>query len=103
MSGHTPGPWHVSEKGFIAGESAPTVYATDDELRYVAFCNDRWNEKGRETDNLANARLIAAAPELLESLEAMYAMFNGNGVTPEDDAAIDAARSAIAKATGAAP
>lgn len=63
----TPAPWHVAERGFSRRGlwSAPTVYFTDNELRYVAVCAcaDELNF-GRPTDNLANARLIALAPEM---------------------------------------
>lgn len=60
------------------------------------------NSDGGERDRKAEeaARLIAAAPDLLEALEAMYEMFNGNGITSDDDDAIIAARASIAKATG---
>ena len=54
-------------------------------------------------NRIENARLIAAAPELLAALETAYMALIGylpahrNDVT---DAAIGAARAAIAKATG---
>ena len=75
---------------------APTVYATDDELRYVAVCAcaDFMNET--PTDNLANARLIASAPELLEALMAIA----GDGVQRVSDDLLIKARAAIAKAEG---
>lgn len=36
----TDGPWHTMDDGFARSGlwSAPTVYATDDELRYIAVC-----------------------------------------------------------------
>ena len=64
--GITPGPWHINPKGFGNVSDHKTVYATDGELRYVAICEDFANM--RPTNNGANARLIAAAPELLEAL-----------------------------------
>jgi hypothetical protein len=68
---HTPGPWHVANEGFARKGlwSAPTVYATDDDLRYVAVCAcaDELNFHSA-TDNLANAHLIAAAPDMLAAL-----------------------------------
>jgi hypothetical protein len=68
----TPGPWFVSEDGFSRkGEKTPTVYAADNELRYIAKCNDGLNIN--PTPNLSNAEFIAHAPEdirrLLEEVE----------------------------------
>jgi hypothetical protein len=55
-------PWHVIETGFSRrGDGPPTVYAADDELRYIAVCDDKWNIT--LTDNLANAKFIAHARE----------------------------------------
>ena len=48
----------------------------------------------------ANARLIAAAPELLQALDALVANLSEGDFISESR--IDAARAAIAKATGAA-
>ena len=94
---HTPGPWkstvyHNSENGDtrIEIESAGQPYR---------ICRVH-------LDNTANARLIAAAPELLEALENLYrhcAMIHsqwGEGSNQrEADAAIAAGHAAIAKAT----
>ena len=102
---HTPGPWHVAESGFSRRGlwSAPTVYATDDELRYVAVCAcaDELNFH-RATDNLANARLIAAAPDLLDALVQWQSADRDND--PRER--MNARRSrdaAIAKARGVPP
>jgi len=63
----TPGPWFLSENGFSRKRNCPTVYAIDEELRYIAFCDDRFNFT-EETPNLFNAHLIANAPEWLRFL-----------------------------------
>jgi len=92
MSGATKGPWHVNDK-------------IRDEL-YVEYkggficdmqCSD--TEK-QEAEVRANARLIAAAPELLAALQ-----FIVNCAEPGEDAVLDVdgynlACAAIAKATG---
>ena len=56
-AGHTPGPWRV-------------VHHNDDTNRVVVFgiCEVWSTSRGTEA-KLANARLIAAAPELLEALK----------------------------------
>jgi hypothetical protein len=57
----------------------------------------------RETEETrANARLIAAAPELLETLEAVTDALAGHELNNGDVSAINKARAAIAKARGAA-
>jgi hypothetical protein len=81
---HTPGPWRY------------TKHAVDEDYMLV-FC-------GSDGDNLrgycgeANARLIAAAPELLEALVNLLAVHECQGGTKYH--AGDIARAAIAKATG---
>ena len=85
MSAHTPGPWDVPNKSVkIRGcNFLATVHWDDDEAE-------------------ANARLIAAAPDLLAALEAVTACLRGfhaaDDFGPLDDEAIDAALDAIAKA-----
>ena len=81
---HTPGPW-AADNGIIrradgCGIAIMTNVQSDDEL-------------GPERE--ADARLIAAAPELLEALKRV----SGFSVTPDD---INSARDAIAKAEGGA-
>ena len=95
---HTPGPWRVQVTGhsFVVEAHTHTEVISVDENGNPC----RWSEY-----NEANARLIAAAPEMLAALETAYMALIGylpahrNDVT---DAAISAARAAIAKATGGA-
>lgn len=93
---HTPGPW-VPE----FGESC-RVRAKQDGGKVAIMMNLKGLHGliGRRTgaEVAANARLIAAAPELLEALE--YIM--GDSVSFLRDTAIEKARSAIAKAEGKA-
>jgi len=65
MSRHTPGPWEINERhgGVIYIEGVGNT---------VAICHD----DGFDIDHAeaeANARLIAAAPQMLEALEACAA------------------------------
>ena len=61
---HTPGPWHVNdETGWIsAGRYAH---------RNVCLIADDLGDSDEREQGLANARLIAAAPDLLKALEAI--------------------------------
>lgn len=85
---HTPGPWMVEGR---------TVYALNDDgyNRFSALVQDA-HTPGDELE--ANAQLIAAAPELLEALEALTA--NYADVEQGGSKNVDKARAAIAKATG---
>lgn len=90
MSAHTPGPW--SGKTVIA-----MTVALEECGVSLGFGSNRTEEA------VANARLIAAAPELLEALKLCASVCAGetsdkNGLI----SALEAARSAMKKATGAA-
>lgn len=94
MSEHTPGPWTQGKQGknkelvYIGGAKEPAV-GTGMHCTWID-CNTE-----------ANARLIAAAPDLLNALQLYIAH------APEPECAIwrdvqNRARAAIAKATGEA-
>lgn len=98
-SKHTPGPWRIGDAGRTVfgppnGNPSPQTVAS--------------------VTHKANARLIAAAPEMLEALRGMLATVERGeadsrgramwtireGATRAYCDALDAARSTIAKATG---
>jgi len=91
---HTPGPWYLEEHYL-------TVQVNDEEVDFhgnpIKFIIARANDT-------ANARLIAAAPELLEALQTLTKWANVAGCDREEGSILDnnikAARAAIAKATG---
>lgn len=91
MSKHTPGPWRVVEDRV---PSSLEVYAGK---TAIAEC---WRRADVETE-IANARLIASAPELFAALQLMVDRFldtEGSYGAWENEA-IEAARAAIEKAT----
>lgn len=92
---HTPGPWHIGVRTYHAGRD---VYGPKGEPVAVADQDITLPE-----ESAANARLIAAAPELLAALVALVGEADLGEVDLDDDdrAKLDAARAAIAKATGA--
>jgi hypothetical protein len=105
---HTPGPWSWERPSRIMLDAGAQRYAlyTGTELKpnWVAeihFSKHDIINKGME-ENAANARLIAAAPELLEALQEMlnrYAPY-GSGDSNARAEAINKATSAISKARG---
>lgn len=85
----TPGPWYCPPDS-VGGVSRTTVWSGNGDIQ-IAECKS----KGLALAcNRANARLIAAAPELLEALQGVVRV--ADRVTVE----FDAARAAIAKALG---
>lgn len=91
---HTPGPWTVKEGVdyvgvCVAGQGGTVV--------------DFFNENKPHKQNLANAHLIASAPELLEAcrLAVVDYEYQNDGYAPRPDApVIKALKQAIAKAEG---
>ena len=96
---HTPGPWHTKREGFS------TVYVEaslgNGWVQEVAACGP--TAAGQDQQE-ANARLIAAAPDLLEALESVTRTSGRMPITsdPYFAAAMRRAAAVIAKATGAA-
>jgi len=82
MNKHTPAPWHVANGVQIRSER--------DQIAKVWMM--------RHGEGKANAHLIAAAPDLLESLENCVELIEL--ISPVEGDEIRRARSAIAKARG---
>ena len=101
MSAHTPGPWMLGDSdlpvsslavcGLPVGRRHGTI---------VRFAKPRPDGVSFE-ESYCNARLIAAAPELLEALQALAsADFGPAEWTESAERAALLARAAIRKATG---
>lgn len=90
MKLHTPGPWaRIIADGYIVRH--PQIYSDTGPV-----ANATWLGDSRLEELNANARLIAAAPELLEALEALLDYENGI----QKAKAEQMARAAITKAGG---
>lgn len=93
---HTPGPWNVSPEysdGWLMVMASGKIVANVNPESFSAGVADL---VGMPCE--ANAHLIAAAPELLESLRELVAYCEETG---NDWMCVAKARDAIAKATGA--
>jgi hypothetical protein len=85
---HTPGPWEVFE--------THTGHYVLDSAEQAVVCQIEWCLEAE-----ANARLIAAAPELLETVKQLIGYMNaGNWADMRIDGIKTAARAAIDKAEG---
>ncbi len=89
---HTPGPWKIDENNEL-----PLAVIQDHEegqgiceLETVSFDTD---------ETQANARLIAAAPELLEACKNLVAFLEQIGYVSTGNTPTANARAALAKAT----
>ena len=94
---HTPGPWEVCGGHFVCSASGVLTASAD---------SAESNAGLDVLEGFANARLIAAAPELLDACRAllrdMLAVDAGGSFGLELQVGIDQAYKAIAKATGVA-
>ena len=126
MSKHTPAPWFIwkekatEEECLSKEEISDELLSADDYDIMIGKpigSVERWRVKGCQTlvsidadflsedmdreEILANARLIAAAPELFEALQGLLDAYSdpGNTGSTHDDK-VEAARAAIAKARG---
>lgn len=99
MSGHTGGRWMVYDKSSPPSGTFVNVCNVDS----VAVVSEQSGDELGTT--VADARLIAAAPELLEALQGFVSACDTAPpveIVQRISAAADKARAAIAKATGAA-
>jgi hypothetical protein len=88
MSKHTPGPWKF--------DSSMRVLACDDRATVICDVTGTFSNEAARADG----HLIAGSPDLLEELRNLVDAVEGKRVTVGD---CNAARAAIAKATGAQP
>ena len=97
---HTPGPWSLSpsfdrvERRVQHGDNPPLVWGI------ASGINSAHPDYLPRAEQIANARLIAAAPELLAALEELCA--DKYLADPINADRMRNARAAIAKATGGA-
>jgi hypothetical protein len=103
MSKHTPGPWVVTDKDNGIEFGVDTAGGEWGICTVAGGAGETLKHDSQDA-SAANARLIAAAPELLDALKALVGLAR-MGAAPLSDykAALRVADEAIAKATGTAP
>jgi hypothetical protein len=101
----TPGPWVVQ---YDEIDGTPRAIKTADGEHVTFVDGSRYVDEIDDPEAAANARLIAAAPEMLTALKqaeaalAVTASYRAPDMKRQQ-AALEAVRAAIAKATGQAP
>lgn len=105
MSAHTPGPWRVDP------DYSADIQTADGRLEIAAIMSDYTTDNAPpEAKAAANARLIAAAPELLDALAALlddyvltYDCACNYQLDADAEPVVTKARAAIVKATEGTP
>ena len=95
MSTHTPGPWDI---GPMEGNQGVRIWQTDNDKNVkaiIGFVIQRKPSRELDAETEANARLIAAAPDMLAALKNML----DNHEDGYGEEAAEQARAAINKAT----
>lgn len=96
MGAYTHGPWMVGRND---GFSVPINAGHE-----LAFDLATVNHGGNDAEALANAKLIAAAPEMLDTLRHLLAahnVVNRNGILPDLPAALAEATALVDRLEGA--
>lgn len=88
-SKHTPGPWAIGRK------VSNMVYGRDG-LDIICQC-DTMGEESRHVEN-ANAKLIAAAPDLVAVLQALLLKVSGDNRAQASDVLVEIAQRVLVKA-----
>lgn len=103
-AGHTPGPW-------AARREFSSLCIVDAQGDYIADIHDREtydenleveDESASEAEASANARLIAAAPDMKDAIKDVLHFHDSGGHEGDLDEALRLCRAAIAKARGEA-
>jgi len=112
MSKHTPGPWDWSPH-YKTGDGRATWSLIGSQDGYGILSCDGDENSPQGLNDEANARLIAAAPELLEALTQIHDVYAAmrqrlsvdyaNDGWSAETITLDKAKAAIAKATGEQP
>lgn len=95
-SKHTPGPWETDRNNVHPGHIA-TIDCRFSSDRVVIW-SPYWPKDDAEQE--ANARLIAAAPDLLDALEEIVGYTGGAETALDDENLMDRIYDAISKARG---
>lgn len=98
MVGFTKGPWMAAKDAGLNGGTEDVVKAGDLFVATTHAIGFLGQDADPEAEAEANARLIAAAPDLYEALSALLKIAERNGSGP----VLDSARAALVKAIGPA-
>jgi hypothetical protein len=92
MKQHTPGPWAILDRPENSFPDSRTLTHISNGAHIVCTLGSTLSDGS--PNHYANARLIAAAPDLLDAVQAMVDAFGD-----QDSLLIDQCKAALAKAT----
>lgn len=98
-SQHTPGPWEWADDPLGSAIVKSGECDICDVLRSALPRRD-YTADSRRDECVANARLIAAAPDLLDAAQCAEALIRNGGIVPIKGKTWSQLRAAIAKARG---
>src|SRR4051812_7979165 len=99
MTAHTPGPWQVHDYAVNFGPYNAGIDVGPG-LRMVARVCGEFERPEPGPVAMANARLIAAAPDMLAALHKAHNFLDSHGNGWDEAETLEDARAAIAKAEG---
>lgn len=100
---HTPGPWQISRTRAGKNGTSLTIWRNDEGPNSSEETNTNWSWIAQHIHSEADARLIAASPDMLAALKEAVAVHGAEArdIPDEDEHSWCAvARAAIAKAEG---
>lgn len=96
---HTPGPW-TFEEGSAERQAMSNVFKAADREFQIAYVTCESRNPYQRAEDIANARLIASAPDLLAACKAALARIEQNDSSYGSQSTINQLRAAIATAEG---
>jgi hypothetical protein len=99
---HTQGPWEVQGEGFVVGGEGDAPNADFVSLRYITAPTVSRDHEPEAAELEANARLFAAAPDLLAAVKGLRALILAEFPAAFECVDGERADTAIAKAEGIA-
>ena len=103
MAEHTPKPWFTKD-GIVYQKTGDRGILTDPPIKIGSgWREDKWSYDFADDETLANAHLIAAAPDMFEACvigQKLVEAIPANERLPEQQKALNGFADAIAKASG---
>ncbi len=96
-SKHSAGPWEFTE-GDRDRRMMSSIHKAGDKTFLIGYAICEARNQLQRVEDLANARLMAAAPELLASLKDLVTVIRADALMPESVSYLQEADKAIAKA-----